>query len=268
MWNPFAKFKAWKNARKNKDRDQYLDNPNQDQLSDHDEKMAAAIKGQSPFNAYRQTESSPGENPGEFKIDLSQLEPVRSDQSVNNQSFNQEYPSYQINPSPEVIDLNQNETDKAESNYQSFVDQIITTIDKETVVLDESDDEDLRSQSNEQNNQNDEIGDGFNESESADSDSINNQMSDPIEFILDEISDPQSAKSEVDQIESAPVEQDDEVIVDQVKKPVAKTGAKKKTSTTAVKKPSKTKSASVKKPAVKKTTTSGAKKTTTTKAKK
>ena len=233
MWNPFAKFKAWKNARKNKDQDQYLDNPNQDQLSDHDEKMAAAIKGQSPFNAYRQTESSPGENPGEFKIDL-----------------------------------NQNETDKAESKYQSFVDQIITTIDKETVVLDESDDEDLRSQSNEQNNQNDEIGDGFNESESADSDSINNQMSDPIEFILDEISDPQSAKSEVDQIESAPVEQDDEVIVDQVKKPVAKTGAKKKTSTTAAKKPSKTKSASVKKPAVKKTTTSGAKKTTTTKAKK
>ena len=111
MWNPIKKFQAWNQRRQAKKQAIYQDTPNEDALSAHDEKMAAAMQGQSPFSSEQApvVQADHDEPMSGFKIDLEQLEANPDAKTSAQQMQNYQSSSYELyqveEPQPVVIDF-------------------------------------------------------------------------------------------------------------------------------------------------------------------
>lgn len=249
MWNPFKKFQAWRQARKETT---YQDNPNEDALSAHDAKMVAAMQGQSPFTNEQAPVVEADQNPtSEFKIDLDQLETNQSANTSATQMENYQsstYESYQVGEAqPVVIDVDgTNEVDNdLETNYDDFVEQIKSAISTEGSANDEIATNDVQLSTD------DELAD------------------DVIEFVLDQEVQVNPVDAEIsanpDEVDKnlasdfEPVATQVQVVAQEEVKPVAKATSSAKT-----KKPAGTKASASKKAPVKKPSTSSAKKSNST----
>ena len=254
MWNPIKKFQAWNQRRQAKKQAIYQDNPNEDALSAHDEKMAAAMQGQSPFSSEQApvVQADHDEPMSGFKIDLEQLEANPDAKTSAQQMQNYQSSSYELyqveEPQPVVID---------------FLEQIKSAIDSEVSASDESDAS--LTQADEFRAEEpqpvvidflEQIKSASDESDASLTQADEFRADDVIEFVLDQ--DHQASSDEIDENLASDLEtaaSKEQVGLEEVVKPVAKATSSAKT-----KKPAGAKSTPSKKPAAKKTNSANTKK--------